>query len=426
MTSSPTQASTTRPRFVRDPSPPPALSEWPVKVFDVDISPKWCVGNTAHGGVLVNILVDAALRRQASCSSPHNDPAHLSAQFLSATIPGKATVEVKVVSESKRWTRLAVELFQWTPDVNTTFYLDSKTQRTVRIQAHLLVTDLPEHPPLEAGFVGPTPDCGINFLSRPCPLLTHPSNIDMSDGGDHIPEKLMFREGIRWKDDDVDKSDGSLASGSWVELIGGEDVTLSAGEPRRACTHCRPDEDDSPRMLTCPVLPVSCSQSSSPSLPTLPRTGHRCCPPTFGPRFREFRASALYRRESAIDILPPCSWYPTMSFALDFKSKFPLKLSSAAASSSSGFSRRTFGIYSETKAIHEGRHDLTVEVWAVDGELGVGPPRKEEIGADGVAKWRREGARLVGVSTQVRLNITLRPLRGALFPVQLSDYLACM
>lgn len=90
-----------------------------------------------------------------------------------------------------------------------------------------------------------------------------------------------------------------------------------------------------------------------------------------------------------------------MSFALDFKSKFPLKTSSAAP----GFARRTFGIYSETKAIHEGRHDLTVEVWAVDGELGVGPPKKEEIGADGVAKWRREGARLVGVSTQVRSHV---------------------
>lgn len=112
-----------------------------------------------------------------------------------------------------------------------------------------------------------------------------------------------------------------------------------------------------------------------------------------------------------------------MSFALDFKSKFPLKLSSTAASSS-GFSRRTFGIYSETKAIHEGRHDLTVEVWAVDGELGVGPPRKEEIGADGVAKWRREGARLVGVSTQVRWNTPYSTTLCAI-PVQLADYLAC-
>ena len=175
---------------------------------------------------------------------------------MSATIPGKATVEVKVVSESKRWTRLAVELSQWTPDVNTTFYLDSKTQRTVRIQAHLLITDLPEHPPLEAGFVGPTPDGGINFLSRPCPLLVHPSCIDMSDGGDHIPEKLMFRDGIRWKDVDVDKSDGSLASGSWVEMIGGEDVTLSAGEPRQACISCRSDEDNVLRRLTCGLRDV--------------------------------------------------------------------------------------------------------------------------------------------------------------------------
>lgn len=201
-------------------------------MYEVDISPKWCIGNTAHGGVLVNILVDAVLRRQEAHSSPHRDPAHLSAQFLSATIPGKAIVEVKVVSETKRWTRLAVELSQWTPDVNTTYYLDAKTQRTVRIQAHFLVTDLPEHPALESGFVGATPDGGINYLSRPCPLLVHPSQVDMSDGGDPMPDKLMFKEGLRWKDVDVDESDGSLASGSWVELIGGEDVTLSAGQSR--------------------------------------------------------------------------------------------------------------------------------------------------------------------------------------------------
>lgn len=90
-----------------------------------------------------------------------------------------------------------------------------------------------------------------------------------------------------------------------------------------------------------------------------------------------------------------CSWYPTMSLSLDYKSKFPLE---------STFATRTFGLYSTTKSIHEGRHDLTVEVWAAPADLGArkAEEREREQGADGVERWRREGARLVGVSTQVR------------------------
>ncbi|BGP55876.1 hypothetical protein JCM8202v2_003483 [Rhodotorula sphaerocarpa] len=331
------QASTTRPRFVKDANPPPSTGDAPTDVYEADISPVWCVGSVAHGGVLVNVLVDAVLKRQARYSSAHRDPAHLSAQFLTATVPGKATVEVKVVSESKRWTRLDVELYQWTPDVNTTYYLDPKTQRTLRIRAHVLVTTLPDHPPLHAGSAVSAPVDMNNFLSRPCPLLVHPSQVDMSDGGTHVPEKLMFRDGMRWKDVEVTNSDGSLASGSWIELTGGEDVSLSAG-----------------------------------------------------------------------------NWYPTMSFALDFKSKFPLNPPPSAAASSTGppLARRTFGIYSTTKTIHEGRHDLTVEVWAVDGELGVGPPRGEEKDEDGVARWRRDGARLVGVSTQMALSMGIAVNHG--------------
>lgn len=84
-----------------------------------------------------------------------------------------------------------------------------------------------------------------------------------------------------------------------------------------------------------------------------------------------------------------------MSLSLDYKSKFPLE---------STFATRTFGLYSTTKSIHEGRHDLTVEVWAAPADLGArkAEEREREQGADGVERWRREGARLVGVSTQVR------------------------
>lgn len=206
-------------------------------MYEVDISPRWCIGNAAHGGVLVDILVDAVLRRQANASSPHRDPAHLSAQFLSATIPGKATVDVRVVSESKRWTRLEVELYQWTPNVDTTEYLDPKTQRTLRIRAHFLVTTLPDHPPIQsAGTSSYSSEDSINYLSRPCPLLVHPSQIDMSQGGEHIPEKMRFRDAFRWKDVEVVQSDGALASGNWIQMTGGEDITLSAGElPSARC-----------------------------------------------------------------------------------------------------------------------------------------------------------------------------------------------
>ena len=95
-----------------------------------------------------------------------------------------------------------------------------------------------------------------------------------------------------------------------------------------------------------------------------------------------------------------------MSLSLDFKSKFR-------------YGTRTFGLYSTTKTIHDGRHDLTVEVWAGPADLGARKPeaREGELDEDRVARWRREGARLVGVSTQVRLlslSLILDSLRHAL------------
>ena len=88
-----------------------------------------------------------------------------------------------------------------------------------------------------------------------------------------------------------------------------------------------------------------------------------------------------------------------MSLSLDFKSAFPLSSSSGSAQ----YGTRTFGLYSTTKSIHDGRHDLTVEVWAAPTDLGARKPDGSETQEEeGVARWRTEGARLVGVSTQVR------------------------
>lgn len=269
-------ASTARPRYLRDPHPPPAILRAPSScVFDVDISPDWCVGSVGHGGYLLCVLTDAVIRHQRIHHSRHVDPAHLASQFFSATVPGRAQVEVKIISTSKRWTRLDVELWQWTPDPGTTDFVDPANVRVLRIQAHYLVSELPEHPQPGRGPAS-APVGDLNFLSRPCPLLEHPGKVDMRDGGSHVPEKLRFKDGMRWKEVEVTQpNDGSLAWGAWIELTGGEDVAELASEFLF-------------RSLAAPFKPthLAPSQLSYPSLPTSPRTGQRCCPKTSDPVLR--------------------------------------------------------------------------------------------------------------------------------------------
>ncbi|GAA5896786.1 hypothetical protein JCM8208_007089 [Rhodotorula glutinis] len=340
-----TDASVTTPAFVKDPSPAPGSA--PSRVFDVDVSSTWCVGSVAHGGYLLCILTDAVIRHQGLVGSAHHDPAHLTSQFFSATVPGKAQVEIQVVSTTKRWTRLDVDLYQWSPDSNTSTYISPANQRILRIRSHYLVTTLPEHP--EAGV--------LNYLSRPCPLLVHPGAIAMSDGGDEVPAKLRFHQGMRWKVvDKVEPNDGSLAWGCWIEMKGGEEVD---------------------KLATLVPFFADVAKNGPEMLPD--------------------------------GLRPGPSWYPTMSLSLDFKSKFPLSPSSRAQ-----YGSRTFGLYSTTKTIHDGRHDLTVEVWAGPADLGARKPeaREGELDEDRVARWRREGARLVGVSTQMALAVPLEVNRA--------------
>lgn len=253
------QASVTTLAFVKDPSP--ATGSVPTRVFDVDVSATWCVGSVAHGGYLLCILTDAVIRHQELAKSAHVDPAHLTSQFFSATVPGKAQVEIKVVSTTKRWTRLDVDLFQWSPDANTSAFTSPTEQRVLRIRSHYLVTTLPEHP--EAGV--------LNYLARPCPLLEHPGAIEMSDGGDEVPAKLRFHEGMRWKVvDTIEASDGSLSWGCWIEMKGGEEVDKLAS----ASLCCRPSPCGAARADTGRDIQRSCRSS-----PTSPRTARRCCQP---------------------------------------------------------------------------------------------------------------------------------------------------
>ncbi|GAA5939523.1 hypothetical protein JCM10213_009115 [Rhodosporidiobolus nylandii] len=316
----------------------------PSSVYTASINPFWTVGSVAHGGYMLSVLTSAVKTHQTRVSSPHIDPAHLTSQFFSATVPGKAEVEVKEVSVTKRWTRLDVELWQHTPDPDAKDLTDPKLQRVLRIQAHYLVTSLSPHP--SRGEAAPAGQ--LDYLERPCPLLEHPGAVDMSDGGSHVPAKLSFRDGMRWKEVELVKpNDGSLVWGAWIELRSGEDLR------------------DAVALI---------------------------------PFFGDVAANAPQMLPE--EERPGPSWFPTMTFSLDFKSAFPLPSSSA---------KRTFGLYSTSKSIIAGRHDLTVEVWSAPADLGEGVQGGEarEKGEDGVERWRREGSRLVGVSTQMALSVPL-------------------
>ncbi|GAA5820758.1 hypothetical protein JCM11251_003144 [Rhodosporidiobolus azoricus] len=351
------QAIQTTPAFIRQGSP----YSPPVHVYSLHLSPTWTVGSVAHGGYLLSVLTSAVQLHQslhAPAFAQHKDPAHLTSQFLSASVPGRAEVEVKTVSVTKNWTRLEVELWQWTPAADTTDFTNPNTNRVLRITAHFLVTALPPLPPpgpVSSDSLGPA-SSNVNYLDMPCPLLEHPGAIDMSDGGTPIPSKLRFGEGMRWKEVEIqERSDGALAWGAWIELRNGEDLRESAA-----------------------LIPFFADVAKN------------------GPEV------APGNEQRGI------FWFPTMTLSLDFKAAFPLL--AASSSSATGPASRTFGIYSSTKSIHDGRHDLTVEVWSAPTDLregGDAQKEEQEKDSEGVEKWRREGSRLLGVSTQMALCVPI-------------------
>ncbi|GAA5863015.1 hypothetical protein JCM8547_003651 [Rhodosporidiobolus lusitaniae] len=325
----------------------------PSHVYTADLSSNWCVGSTAHGGVLLGVLTSAVQTHQSLASSPHVHVAHLTSQFLSASLLGRASVEVQQVSATKRWTRLDVKLFQYTPDPYPADRTAPGVERVLRITAHFLVGSLPPLPPPGPG--PKTEGTTLNYFERPCPLLDHPGGLEADTP---VPAKLRFRNGMRWKEVRVEKAEGVLSWGAWIEMTGGEDLTSSAA-----------------------LLP--------------------------------FFADVAKNGPELLDPPPAPSWYPTMNLSLDFKAAFPLLSSTSSQSSSLGPARHTLGIYSTTKLIYEGRHDLTVEVWSAPCELGAGGEAGgQEKDEKGVERWRREGSRLLGVSTQMALALSLEVNHG--------------
>ncbi|GAA6060481.1 hypothetical protein JCM10212_007112 [Sporobolomyces blumeae] len=296
-----------KPAYTRTGVRDPLLNRYPpTTVYDAEISKFWTIGSVAQGGYLLSILTRAATTHQQLAGSAHVDPAHLTSQFLSASIVGRAQVEVRVVSTSKRWTRLDAELWQYDhPSPDTTDFVHA--HRTLRITAHFLfaklenVFDLANTSP-----TAPVP----TFLDRTCPILQHPGQVDMANGGTWIPDKFGFKDGMRWKEVEYEQEGQEIKWAGWFEVTQGEDLTQCAD-----------------------LIPFFADASKN------------------GPEIL-----GQGKRKAV-------SWYPTMTLSLDFKTSFPLPRSSPS-------SRTTFGLFASVKSIQAGRHDLTVEVWTAPCDLG--------------------------------------------------------
>jgi len=59
----------------------------------------------------------------------------------------------------------------------------------------------------------------------------------------------------------------------------------------------------------------------------------------------------------------PASWHPTVVLSIEFKANVP---------SGPAFSQRTVGLYSCSRFMREGRHDVYVELWTSPTSLGEG------------------------------------------------------
>ncbi|GAA5894005.1 mitogen-activated protein kinase kinase PBS2 [Sporobolomyces salmoneus] len=343
------------PKYDRTGVRDPLLNRYPSRsVYSARIPSFWCIGSVAHGGFLLSLLTRAATTHQTlhSSSSPpsstkHLDPAHVSSQFLSASVAGDCEVEVSVLSVSKRWTRLDVELWQYNDsgEDKKRDYTSKSTVRTLRIRAHFLFTQLENVFDLETSTPGGN-DLVPTYLNRLCPILQHPTEL-RDVGYTELPGKFGFKDGMRWKEvecvqDGTVEGRGELRWACWFELTQGEDLTKLAD-----------------------LVPffADCSKNGPEVLGQTPGFAK-----------------------------PKPSWYPTLTLAMDFKSSFPLP----SSPSSGPVSKTTFGLFASTKTIQAGRHDLTVEVWTSPADLGADGGKKDE-------DWRSK-VRCVGVSTQMALT----------------------
>jgi len=125
--------------------------------FGAVLDPGWVVGGGVNGGYLLAVIGNAV--REVLRPSGHVDPFSVSAHYLSASVPGPATVETQVVRAGGRFSTVAATLVQHVDGVRvprlstlaTYGDLDSAhdAETDAAADALHLALPVPDLPPLE-------------------------------------------------------------------------------------------------------------------------------------------------------------------------------------------------------------------------------------------------------------------------------------
>jgi Thioesterase-like superfamily len=87
-----------------------AVTALPDGVFAADLDPGWVVGGGVNGGYLLAVIGNAV--RESLTGTGHVDPFSVSAHYLSASVPGSATVETRLIRTGGRFSTVAATLVQ--------------------------------------------------------------------------------------------------------------------------------------------------------------------------------------------------------------------------------------------------------------------------------------------------------------------------
>ena len=87
-----------------------AVTPLPGGAFAAELDPGWVVGGGVNGGYLLAVIGNAV--RELLSTSGHVDPFSVSAHYLSASVPGPATVETRLVRAGGRFSTVAATLVQ--------------------------------------------------------------------------------------------------------------------------------------------------------------------------------------------------------------------------------------------------------------------------------------------------------------------------
>jgi hypothetical protein len=85
--------------------------------FAAELDPGWVVGGGVNGGYLLAVIGNAV--RERLLESGHVDPFSVSAHYLSASVPGPAVVDTRIVRAGGRFSTVAATLVQEVDGVRT-------------------------------------------------------------------------------------------------------------------------------------------------------------------------------------------------------------------------------------------------------------------------------------------------------------------